>query len=97
MTTLTKKQHLEKKYKEFSTAIGEAIGVTNLFPSLDEVCMIDILLLFQYTFWDAQDYRGPVRAIIASHHVEITEEQFEKIYPIVEAYVNDLKHFLRTN
>jgi hypothetical protein len=61
------------------------------------VCMIDILLFFQYTFWGTDDYRDIVRNIIAMHHQEIDDETFEKIYPVIEKYINDLKEFLRTN
>jgi hypothetical protein len=94
--SLTKKEYLEKKYIEFSNDIGKILNV-NLFPSLSELCMIDILLFFQYTFWGTDDYRDIVRNIIAMHHQEIDDETFEKIYPIVEKYINDLKEFLRTN
>ena len=94
--SLTKKEYLEKKYIEFSNDIGKILNV-NLFPSLSELCMIDILLFFQYTFWGTDDYRDIVRNIIAMHHQEIDDETFEKIYPVIEKYINDLKEFLRTN
>ena len=94
--SLTKKEYLEKKYIEFSNDIGKILNV-NLFPSLSELCMIDILLFFQYTFWGTDDYRDIIRNIIATHHQEIDDETFEEIYPIVEKYINDLKEFLRTN
>ena len=96
MTSVSKKEYLEKKYIEFSNDIGKILKV-DLFPSLDELCMIDILLFFQYTFWGTDDYRDIVKNIIAMHHQEIDEETFNKIYPIVEKYINDLKEFLRTN
>jgi hypothetical protein len=94
--SLTKKEYLEKKYIEFSNDIGKILNV-NLFPSLSELCMIDILLFFQYTFWGTDDYRDIVRNIIAMHHQEIDDETFEKLYPVIEKYINDLKEFLRTN
>jgi hypothetical protein len=96
MASVSKKEYLEKKYIEFSNDIGKILKV-DLFPSLDELCMIDILLFFQYTFWGTDDYRDIIRNIIAMHHQEIDDETFEKIYPIVEKYINDLKEFLRTN
>ena len=96
MASVSKKEYLEKKYIEFSNDIGKILKV-DLFPSLDELCMIDILLFFQYTFWGTDDYKDIVRNIIAMHHQEIDEETFNKIYPIVEKYINDLKEFLRTN
>jgi hypothetical protein len=94
--SLTKKEYLEKIYIQFSNDIGAILG-NQLFPSLDELCMIDILLFFQYTFWGTEDYRDIVRNIISMHHQEIDDETFNIIYPIIEKYINDLKEFLRTN
>jgi hypothetical protein len=96
MASVSKKEYLEKKYIEFSNDIGKILKV-DLFPSLDELCMIDILLFFQYTFWGTDDYKDIVRNIIAMHHQEIDEETFNTIYPVIEKYINDLKEFLRTN
>ena len=45
MASVSKKEYLEKKYIEFSNDIGKILKV-DLFPSLDELCMIDILLVF---------------------------------------------------
>jgi hypothetical protein len=94
--SLTKKEYLEKKYIEFSNDVGKILG-TNLFPSLDELCMIDILLYFQYTFWNMDDYREIIQQLLSFHHPEFTPDQFEQIYPIVEKYINDLKDFLKVN
>ena len=96
MASVSKKEYLDKKYIEFSNDIGKILKV-DLFPSLDELCMIDILLFFQYTFWGTDDYKDIVRNIIAMHHQEIDEETFNTIYPVIEKYINDLKEFLRTN
>ena len=96
MEPISKKQYLEKKYIEFSNDIAKILNV-NLFPSLDELCMVDILLFFQYAFWGTEDYRDIVRNIIAMHHQEINDETFDRMYPIIEKYINDLKVFLRNN
>jgi hypothetical protein len=96
MASISKKEYLEKKYIEFSNDIGKIIKV-DLFPSLDELCMVDILLFFQYTFWGTDEYRDIVKNIIAMNHLAIDDDTFDKIYPIVEKYINELKEFLRTN
>jgi DNA-directed RNA polymerase subunit F len=38
-----------------------------------------------------------VKNLIETHHVELDDETFNKIYPIVEKYISDLKTFLKTN
>lgn len=96
MASISKKEYLEKKYIEFSNDIGEIIKV-DLFPSLSDLCMVDILLFFQYTFWGTDEYRDIVKNIIAMNHLAIDDDTFDKIYPIVEKYINELKEFLRTN
>jgi hypothetical protein len=96
MDRITKKDFLEQKYIAFSNEIG-AILETNIFPSLSDLCMVDILLFFQYTFWAIDDYRDVVRNLIEVHHQDISDEKFERIYPIIRNYINDLKEFLRNN
>ena len=94
--SLTKKEYLEKKYIQFSNDIGAILG-NQLFPSLDELCMIDILLFFQYTFWNIDDYNEIIQQLLTFHHPEFTPEQYNLIYPVIEKYINDLKEFLRNN
>ena len=94
--SLTKKEYLEKKYIEFSKDVTEILK-TNIFPSLEELDIVDILLFFQYSFWNTDDYSDIVRNLISINHYEIDDEMFHKLYPIIESYINNLKEFLRTN
>ena len=91
----TKKQYLEKKYIEFSEIISKKLGI-NIFPSLEDVCMVDIIFYFNFTFYNVMEYRDILRILI-SHHIDISEELFQEIYPITVEYIEDLKNFLQTN
>jgi hypothetical protein len=91
----TKKQYLEKKYIEFSEIISKKLGI-NIFPSLEDVCMVDIIFYFNFTFHNVMEYRDILRILI-SHHIDISEELFQEIYPITVEYIEDLKNFLQTN
>jgi hypothetical protein len=95
MSGLTKREYLEKKYKEFTKELSIEL-CDNIFPSLDECCMIDILLYFQYTFTSTEDYEDTVRTLL-KHHMDITEEKFQKVYPIIKKYIDELKDFLKNN
>jgi hypothetical protein len=95
MSGLTKREYLEKKYKEFTKELSTEL-CDNIFPSLDECCMIDILLYFQYTFTSTEDYEDTVRTLL-KHHMDITEEKFQKVYPIIKKYIDELKDFLKNN
>ena len=96
-TTLTRRQYLEKKYKEFTTELSDKLLCEGIFPSLDECCMVDILLYFQFTFCntDTEDYEEQIRLIL-KHHIDITEEKFQEIYPTIKNYIDDLKKFLQS-
>ena len=95
MSGLTKREYLEKKYKEFTKELSTEL-CDNIFPSLDECCMIDILLYFQYTFTSTEDYEDTVRTLL-KHHMDITEDKFQKVYPIIKKYIDELKDFLKNN
>ena len=72
--TLTRKQYLEKKYREFTTELSDKL-CDGLFPSLDECCMVDILLYFQFSFCNTEDYEQPIRQILA-HHIDVSEGKY---------------------
>ncbi len=91
--TLTR--YLEKKYREFTKELSEQL-CDGIFPSLDECCMVDILLYFQFTFCNIEDYEEPVRLIL-KHHMDITDEKFQEVYPTIKKYIDDLKEFLKNN
>lgn len=91
----TRKEYLEKQYTLFTNELIEIIG-ENIFPSLEDVDIVDILTFFQITFGSTTEYEEIVKSVI-KYHVNITDDQFIKIYPIIEKYIDDLKTFLKTN
>ena len=91
----TRKEYLEKQYSLFTNELKDIIG-ENIFPSLEDVDIIDILSFFQITFGNTIEYEEIVKSIM-KYHVNITEDQFIKIFPIIEKYINELKIFLKTN
>ena len=95
MESITRKEYLEKQYFLFSNELKEIIG-ENIFPSLEDVDIVDILTFFQMTFGNTTKYEEIVKSVI-KYHVNITDEQFIKIYPLIEKYINELKIFLKTN
>ncbi len=95
MESITRKEYLEKQYFLFENELKEIIG-ENIFPSLEDVDIVDILTFFQLTFGNTTDYQEIVKSVI-KYHVNITDEQFIKIYPLIEKYINELKIFLKTN
>ena len=91
----TRKEYLEKQYILFTNELKEIIG-ENIFPSLEDVDIVDILTYFQMSFGNTTDYQEIVKSIM-KYHVNITDDIFLKIFPIIEKYINELKIFLKTN
>ncbi len=48
-TKITRKEYLEKQYFLFSNELKDIIG-ENIFPSLEDVDIVDVLTFFQMTF-----------------------------------------------
>ena len=94
--SITRKQYLEENYKEFIKDISKYID-SDIFPSIDEIEIVDIIFYFNFTFSNITNYEDIVRNLIRNH-TEISEEKFKNIlYPIIEKYINDLKSFLQKN
>ena len=93
---LTKKEHLTKEYLKFIQEIKSVIDC-NIFPSLDEVDITDILLFFNITFVGLDDYSDIIKNLMYMNHYDITDEQFDTVIPIITKYINDLKLFLKTH
>ena len=91
----TRREYLEKQYKLFTNELKDIIG-EDIFPSLEDVDIIDVLTYFQMTFGNTTDYQEIVKSVI-KYHINITDEIFLKIYPIIKKYINDLKIFLKEN
>ena len=92
-TNITKKEYLESKYRQFSKELTNELGI-NIFPSLDDVCMVDVLFFSQFTFSNLTDYEEPVRTL-RSHYVDIDIDKFNDIYPTIKLYIDELKDFLQ--
>ena len=92
---LTKKEHLTKEYLKFIQEIKSVIDC-DIFPSLDEVDITDILLFFNITFVGMDDYSDIIKNLMHMNHYDITDKQFDTVIPIITKYINDLKLFLKT-
>ena len=91
MESLTRKEYLEKQYFLFSNELKNIIG-ENIFPSLEDVDIIDVLTYFQMTFGNTTNYEEIVKSVI-KYHVNISEEQLIQVYPIIQKYIDELKLF----
>jgi hypothetical protein len=90
-----RKEILISKYAELISSISSVGFAPELFPSLEDIDVVDMLLLFNYYFASCQnaDYEGKIRELANLQGIVITEEQYEKGIPIITNYINWLKIF----
>jgi hypothetical protein len=89
-----RKEILISKYAELISNIS-FVGFPQVFPSLEDIDVVDMLLLFNHYFAPCkeEEYEGKIRELAQFQKVVITEEQFEKGTPIIINYINWLKTF----
>jgi hypothetical protein len=89
-----RKEILISKYAELISNIS-TVGFPQVFPSLEDIDIVDMLLLFNFYFASCkeEDYQGKIRELAQLQKVQITDEQFEKGTPIIINYINWLKIF----
>ena len=93
---LTKKDYLEKQYKQLIQEVKKIIDV-NISPSLDSMDMTDILMFFTMTFNGVDDYEENIKSLLQLYSLEISDENFNSLMPIITKYINELKAFIKKN
>ena len=89
-----RKEILISKYAELISNLS-TVGFPQVFPSLEDIDIVDMLLLFNFYFASCkeEDYERKIRELAQLKKVDITDEQFEKGTPIIINYINWLKIF----
>jgi hypothetical protein len=87
----TRRQIIETLYNQFQEEIMQQLGNT-IFPSLEEMDLAEILIIFNTTFSYISDYKYVVNELIKSKkELKISEDEFEKVYPTIEKFINEFK------
>jgi hypothetical protein len=91
-----RKEVLIKKYAELISNLSSVGFSPSLFPSLDDLDVVDLLLLFNFYFASTDDYEPKIRELAQIQGIEITEEEYQKGLPIIINYINWLKLFQKS-
>jgi hypothetical protein len=65
-----------------------------IFPSLEDIDVADLVYFISITFLGAQDDKGcreRLNDIIAAHDIKLTKEAFNGVYPCVKDFLDWLK------
>jgi|APCry1669189883_1035261.scaffolds.fasta_scaffold164043_1 hypothetical protein len=89
----TRKDKIIKKYLEIENEIRKITDKT-ILPNLDSFDIVDLILYIDYIISSSTDLRETAQTLIKQNKIELTEEEIEKLIPLVENFVvffNDFK------
>jgi hypothetical protein len=89
----TRKDKIIKKYLEIENEIRTITDKT-ILPNLDSFDIVDLILYIDYIISSSTDLRETAQTLIKQNKIELTEEEIEKLIPLVENFVvffNDFK------
>ena len=89
----TRKDKIIKKYLEIENEIKK-ITDKSILPNLDSFDIVDLILYIDYIISSSTDLRETAQTLIKQNRIELTEEEIEKLVPLVENFVvffNDFK------
>ena len=90
----SRKEILTNLYLEFQRDINTINNkYKNLFPSLDELDIIDLLFLFNFTFKQNEDYHEPIKTLMKSNNINLIESEYKEVFPIVKNFIDNLFEF----
>ena len=89
----TRKDKIIKKYLEIENEIRKITDKT-ILPNLDSFDIVDLILYIDYIISSSTDLRETAQTLIKQNKIELTEDEIEKLIPLVENFVvffNDFK------
>ena len=88
-----RKEILIKKYLEFKSSLEAVNFNTSLFPNLEDVDIVDLLLFFNLCFSYTTEYESIVRNLASSYDIKLSDDELQKGMPLITEYIEWLKCF----
>ena len=85
--SITRKEILIKKYIEFQNKLILAGVEQTLFPIIDDVDISDLVLLLEIKFTNSKDYKQTIKELMNFSSIQISDDELDKIYPIIEEFI----------
>ena len=86
----TRKEIIINKYLEFQNNINNIVPI-NIFPSLEEVDVVDLLLFFNFTFGYVNEYENIINELISFNNVKIKPDELQKVMPVIIQCIDEFK------
>ena len=86
----TRKEIIINKYLEFQNNIKQIVDV-DIFPTLEDLDVVDLLLFFNMTFAYTTEYESIINDLILFNGVNIQPEELLKVMPIITTFIDEFK------
>ena len=86
----TRKEIIINKYLEFQNNIKEIVDV-DIFPSLEDIDIVDLLLFFNMSFGYTDNYTDIINDLISFKRVKIQPEDLLKVMPVIIQFIDEFK------
>lgn len=86
----TRKEIIITKYLEFQNNIKEIVDV-DIFPSLEDIDIVDLLLFFNMTFSYTDNYADIINDLILFKKIKIQPEDLLKVMPVIIQFIDEFK------
>jgi hypothetical protein len=86
----TRKEIIINKYLEFQNNINNIVPI-NIFPSLEEIDVVDLLLFFNFTFGYVNEYENIITELISFNNVKIQPDELQKVMPVIIQFIDEFK------
>ena len=86
----TRKEIIIDKYLEFQNNIKQIVDV-DIFPTLEDLDVVDLLLFFNMTFGYTTEYETIINDLILFNGVKILPEDLLKVMPIITQFIDEFK------
>ena len=87
----TRKDILIQKYTNLLESLDNELSV--IFPSLEDIDIVDLLYYFKITFTEPKNYEQVLNDLISINNISISAEQYNRLYPIVKEYIEWFNEF----
>ena len=86
----TRKEIIIDKYLEFQNNIKQIVDV-DIFPTLEDLDVVDLLLFFNMTFGYTTEYESIINDLISFNGVKIQPEQLAQVVPVITTFIDEFK------
>ena len=83
----TRKGILTIKYIEFQAKLIEAGVNCSIFPSIEDIELSDLIMMFEIKFTDSKNYKQTCKELINYSNIKLTNDELEIIYPFIEEFI----------